>query len=589
MAATVVSMVATVSMETIRDDTNMFADAASLIRAAWSINRSRMIAQMVLFVVNGFTGGIGLLLLVPIVNAVAAVDGVVKVPLVGSLGLASHPLWLLLTIFLLLVGFQAVIGLVSNVNSTRLQQEVVDHLRSNALESVLKAKWAFVLQLQRSDIMQVVTAGSSRSGMAVNQMLNTIISTVLAISTAAIAVVVSPLVASLALVGVIALAVAQGTAIRPAHRLGRMLSEKNRRAHGVVVDSLDSLRLVRAHDASQIWVDRLVDAFSGAREVMIANTIRASSVSALTSLGTALAASALVLVSTWADVEPVSIAVLLVLVSRLSRQTQSVVRNATQLANSLPAVGEVVALTRVARDAVEVASPSSERVLPSSVVDKPGGALIEFEGVTYLHAGSGRGVHDVTFVVPDGRITALVGRSGSGKSTTADLALGLLYPQSGSVVVGGVELEPELSPWWRTHVAYVPQETVLISGTLRDNLVWSVSRSVSDEECLTALHRAAATFVDNLPNGLDTILGDRGVRLSGGERQRVAIARALLRTPSLLVLDEATSSLDDETEEAVLETIEQLVPTVTVLVIAHRQSTIARAHHVVWLEEGRVV
>jgi ABC-type multidrug transport system fused ATPase/permease subunit len=133
----------------------------------------------------------------------------------------------------------------------------------------------------------------------------------------------------------------------------------------------------------------------------------------------------------------------------------------------------------------------------------------------------------------------------------------------------------------------VPQETVLLAGTLRDNLVWSVRDEVSDEDCLVALERASAGFVHELPDGLDTLLGDRGVRLSGGERQRVAIARALLRQPDLLVLDEATSSLDDDTEAAVLDTVVGLVPAMTVLVIAHRRSTIELADHVVRIEAGR--
>jgi ATP-binding cassette subfamily C protein len=133
----------------------------------------------------------------------------------------------------------------------------------------------------------------------------------------------------------------------------------------------------------------------------------------------------------------------------------------------------------------------------------------------------------------------------------------------------------------------VPQETVLVPGTLRDNLVWSVPGGADDAACWEALQRAAADFTERLTDGLDTELGDRGIRLSGGERQRVAIARALLRKPTLLVLDEATSSLDDVTEAAVLRTVTALTPSVTVLVIAHRQSTIDAAHHVVHLVDGR--
>ena len=122
---------------------------------------------------------------------------------------------------------------------------------------------------------------------------------------------------------------------------------------------------------------------------------------------------------------------------------------------------------------------------------------------------------------------------------------------------------------------------MLIPGTLRDNLAWSVAGTVSDAQCWESLDRACARFAHDLPDGLDTLLGERGTYLSGGERQRVAIARALLRHPRLLVLDEATSSLDDATEARVLELARSLTPAVTVVMVAHRLSTIKAADHVV--------
>ncbi len=185
-------------------------------------------------------------------------------------------------------------------------------------------------------------------------------------------------------------------------------------------------------------------------------------------------------------------------------------------------------------------------------------------------------------------MTALTGPSGAGKSTTADLVLGLLEPDAGTVLIDGHRLTHAALRAWRARVAYVPQETILIPGTLRKNLLWSVGEA-TDAACWHALDRAAAAFARSLPDGLDTQLGDRGIRLSGGERQRVAIARALLRSPDLLVLDEATSSLDDATEAAVLELLRSLAPEVTVLVIAHRRSTIDAAGHVVELADGRAV
>jgi ABC-type multidrug transport system fused ATPase/permease subunit len=232
--------------------------------------------------------------------------------------------------------------------------------------------------------------------------------------------------------------------------------------------------------------------------------------------------------------------------------------------------------------------PEGEESTRPSEPPDPTTPLLDFRNVGFHYPNSDNGVRGLSFIVPRGEVTALMGHSGAGKSTTADLALGLLAPSTGELLVNGIALAPVDLRWWRRHVAYVPQETVLLPGTLRDNLVWSTPHTISDEQCWSALERSAAAFDRDLPDGLDTRLGDRGLRLSGGERQRVAIARALLREPSLLVLDEATSSLDDETESAVLDLITTLVPAVTVLVIAHRRSTLEAADHVVRLARGSV-
>jgi ATP-binding cassette subfamily C protein len=559
----------------------------TLIGTAWSLDRRRVLTQLVLLVLNGLLGGVGLLLLIPIVNSVADTVTTVQVPIIGGISLEDISLPLLLGAFMVLVVAQALVAYRSSVNSARLQQVLVDQLRHEAFAAVLRARWNYVTSLRRSDIIQTITTGSMRSGTAVNLLLTALVTLITALATAIVAILVSPFVSGLAVFGVLFLAVVQGRGVGTARRLGRMSTERNKTLQAVVVDSLDSLRLVRAHHASGVWIDRLADAFTSARDVQLAAVEKQSLSTAISTVATAAAAATLVLIASSADVEPASIIIIIILIGRLSRNAQSLVRTAIQLANALPAVSDISDLTSAALVAEE--SPSDEEghggVLPTT----EGKPLVTFREVTYAYPEGGRGVRKIDLIVPVGRITVITGPSGAGKSTLADLALGLLTPQSGQVDIGQTILIPSLLAWWRRHVSYVPQETVLIPGNLRDNLVWSVPGGASDDECRVALEKAAATFVDRLPDGLDSILGDKGIRLSGGERQRVAIARALLRRPTLLVLDEATSSLDDDTESAVLDTVGQLTPAVTVLVIAHRQSTIEAADHVVRLEDGQRV
>ena len=182
----------------------------------------------------------------------------------------------------------------------------------------------------------------------------------------------------------------------------------------------------------------------------------------------------------------------------------------------------------------------------------------------------------VTLRIPAGRTTAIVGPSGSGKSTLADLLLGLIVPAEGRVLVDETPLTPELLPAWRDQIGYVPQDSFHFHDTVRANLLWARPEA-SEAELQEALEVAAAGFVTRLPQGLDTVLGDRGVRLSGGERQRIALARALLRRPAMLILDEATSSLDSENERRVQDAIERLHGRLTILVITHRLTTVRLA------------
>ena len=195
---------------------------------------------------------------------------------------------------------------------------------------------------------------------------------------------------------------------------------------------------------------------------------------------------------------------------------------------------------------------------------------------------------NIDLTIPAGRTTAIVGASGSGKSTLADLLLGLIRPYEGTIVVGGVPLDRQHLRSWRSQIGYVAQDTFLFNETVRANLEW-VQPGATEAEILEALeHSAAAEFVGSLQNGIDTVIGERGVRLSGGERQRLSLARALLRKPRLLVLDEATSALDSDNEGRIYSAIQRLHGEMTIVIITHRLSTIRNADLIHVLESGRL-
>ncbi|RKI83970.1 ABC transporter ATP-binding protein [bacterium 0.1xD8-71] len=216
---------------------------------------------------------------------------------------------------------------------------------------------------------------------------------------------------------------------------------------------------------------------------------------------------------------------------------------------------------------------------------------IEVQGVTYCYPNTKEAVIDGAAIrIEKGKTVAFIGSTGSGKTTMVDIILGLLSPQKGRVMADYINVH-EKPKTFHAQVGYIPQVIYLSDDTIRNNIAFGVREDEIDEEAVLAAMKKAqlAEFIEGLPLGLDTIVGDRGVRLSGGQRQRIGIARALYHDPEILVLDEATSALDNETESAVMEAIENLQGMKTMIIIAHRLTTIRNVDRIYEVEKGRIV
>jgi ATP-binding cassette subfamily B protein/subfamily B ATP-binding cassette protein MsbA len=215
---------------------------------------------------------------------------------------------------------------------------------------------------------------------------------------------------------------------------------------------------------------------------------------------------------------------------------------------------------------------------------------IRFEGVGLRYGPElPPALSDVSFTLPKGRMLALVGPSGAGKSSIADLLTGLYAPTAGRILVDGVPLEQLELASWQQRLGVVSQDTFLFNATIAENIAFGMPGATQEQIEAACVSAQAAGFIEALPQGYGTLVGERGYRLSGGQRQRLSLARAILRDPELLILDEATSALDSQSERLVQEAIERFERDHTVLVIAHRMSTIVRADELLVLERGRVV
>jgi len=215
---------------------------------------------------------------------------------------------------------------------------------------------------------------------------------------------------------------------------------------------------------------------------------------------------------------------------------------------------------------------------------------IQIKNVSYHYPDADTNVlENVSFRIPKGVTVAFIGSSGAGKTTMADIILGLLVPQMGKIEADDLNVMKNLHTWQK-EIGYIPQVIYLSDDTIRNNIAFGVEESaIDDNAVLDAVRKAQLSeFIDALPDGLDTFVGDRGVRLSGGQRQRIGIARALYHDPEILVLDEATSALDNETEAAVMESMDSLHGTKTIIIIAHRLTTIRNADVIYEVNDGKV-
>ncbi|MDR3515030.1 MAG: ABC transporter ATP-binding protein [Azospirillaceae bacterium] len=525
--------------------------------------------------------GGGVVLLVPLLHHLELVTA----PAGGAEGLrapfAGLGLGGILAFYVVAVAGIAGIQYAHAVTSTGLVLDYGDSLRRRLHQAVMAMGWEGVMAQRGADLTHALTAEVGQCGYAVTLLLNLLSSGVQVPALLAVAVALSPrfTVGTVVLAGVIAVAMAPLN--RRAHALATAQATANRELHAEVADELAGLRVLKVLRAEAVRAQALAERVARLRQSHLVQIRAYAAASRLQQLVAAIAAAVGVWVGVW--ILGLGLADMLVLVLAFGRIMMVATRmqeQARQILRVLPVhsvLSQRLAEFRAAAEPRPVAPPPELR------------REIRLEGLGYWHRNATAAtLQDVDAVIPAFATTALVGSSGAGKSTLADLVMGLTTPSQGVIRVDDTVLDGPARVAWRARVGYVPQDPFLFHDTIRRNLL--LARPDAAEPALwRALDAAAADFVRHLPQGLDTVVGDRGLRLSGGERQRIVLARALLQQPMILVLDEATSALDQDTETRVLQTLRQLHGRMTVLVIAHRASTIALADHLIRLEAGIVV
>ncbi|WNQ12683.1 ABC transporter ATP-binding protein [Paenibacillus aurantius] len=538
--------------------------------------------------------GIGMLLLIPLLNLtgilgqesglpsyIRGLDFLAELPL-------SSGLLIILGSYMVLVTGQILIQRNLSMRDSRLNTGFLNHVRLETYRVLLKANWAFFIRKRKSDL---ITSMTEELGYVSNgtytflQFLTSLVFTVIQIG---IAFWLSAKLTLFVLICGLALAFFSRTFIRKSRHHGGRMSELARSYMGGMSDHFNGIKDIKSNrleGTQEAWMRNWCKQMGEEREAQ-------ARVKLDSQLFYKLSAAMLLVFFLYGSVmlfhsEGQSLLVVMLIFSRLWPRFTGIQSNLESMAASIPALKSLRELQREAREAEEQNGTGTEK---GNAVPIPLQTGLECRNVSFRYSREGGyALKDIQVRIRPHEMTAIVGRSGAGKSTLVDLLMGMLEPESGEVTMDGQKLTGERILSLRQSMSYVPQDPFLFNGTIRENLRMMLPEA-DEEQMWEALGQsAAADFVRKLPQGLDTVIGDRGIRLSGGERQRLVLARALLRQPLILVLDEATSALDTENETKIQQVLESLKGRLTLIVIAHRLSTIRSADQVIVLDQGRVV
>lgn len=542
-----------------------------------------------LIVALSLTEGIGLLMLIPLLQLVdIQLDpdgsvGRIAQYVSTAFGRLGIPLTLIsvLTVYVLII---AVHGLLSRWQTTTgftLQREFIVYLRKRLYRAIVSTNWVFFSRKRISDFTHVLTSEVDRIGVATYHLLHMTATGIVALVYVLLAIKISAVMTVVAFLCGSALLIVLGRKIRISRRAGRDLTESTRALYASISEHLGGIKTAKSYGAEMRHTEIFGRLSEEVRDQFVIAIRNQAEVRYWFDVGAVIALSVVLYISrTYLALDTASLLLLLFLFGRILPRFSAIQQDLMGFVNYIPAWSAATEQESLCLGAAETEPESNEPIEFRSAVRL---ASVDF---SYQDTPT---LSEINLEIPAGRTAAIVGPSGSGKSTLADIVIGLIEPANGRVTIDGVPLTPERLRAWRDRIGYVAQDTFLFHDTIRANLVWA-HREATEDDLWEALRLASAeVFVKALAEGLDTIVGDRGVRLSGGERQRLALARALLRKPALLILDEATSNLDSENEQRILRAIDDLHGSITILLISHRLATVRHADLIHVLDEGRLV
>ncbi|MFJ5768898.1 ABC transporter ATP-binding protein [Psychrobacillus sp. NPDC093180] len=550
--------------------------------------------NLICMMLIGLLESVGIFLLIPLIGLTGildiSTDGISLLSWMTNIfsGIPETvSLLIILGVYVLLMVGQSVFKRNQTILGAKIQQGFIRRLKEDTYRSLLQANWGFYLKKRKSDIINIMTNEMYNVNAGVYLFLQLISSLIFTCIQIAIAFYLSVTMTSFILFFGLILLLFSKKFIRSSQSFGKETVELTQTYLAGMTDHFNGIKDIKSNSLEESHLNW----FFSLTKKMEQNKIKLTTVNTTSQMIFKMVSAILIAIFVFISIkmfaaQPAQIMLIMIIFTRLWPRITGIQSNLEQLGATIPSLRALLNLQNESLEARELHNTDYKNVKPIAITQGLNCLHVHFK---YNRKEDTYALKNINIHIPANRMTAIVGPSGAGKSTLIDMLMGLNQADQGMVTIDHEPLTENNLVSLRKLVSYIPQDPFLFNATIRENLLL-IDPDAMEETVWEALEfAAAADFVRKLPQGLDTLIGDRGIRLSGGERQRLVLARAILRKPSILVLDEATSALDVENELKIQGAIERLKGTMTIIVIAHRLSTIRNADQVLVMDGGEII
>ena len=542
-----------------------------------------------LMVLISLIQGISLILLVPLLQLVGLNVGQ------GSLGQIANLITTIFTtlglqlnllnvliLYVVVISFSSILNRFQTLRASDIEFQFAAHLRKQLYIAITNSNWLFLTRMKSSNFAHALTNEIERISIGTGQFLTLLSSIMILIVYIIFALKLAGIITGIIFIAGVCILLLLRRMVTKSRSKGQEITTTTQDLYSSILQHLDGMKTIKSFGMQEDNINVFSNQTNQVAKNYLDSIKSYADVKLLFDIGTVIVLAIMVLFLIQIIKLPTaSLFLLIYLFVMMIPQFSTIQRSYQYFINMLPAYDNVMNLEKQCLENSEVTESIGYKIKLNNAVN--------LMNINFSYNNKNSLMKNLNLNIIAGKTTAIVGPSGAGKSTIADLVMGIIQPNEGEIKADNIPISQNIMKSWRDQIGYVAQDTFLFNETIKFNLLLSQPKALT-EDIIQALKLASAyDFVSKLPEGINTYIGDRGVQLSGGEKQRLALARALLRRPSLLILDEATSNLDSKNEKKILKAIDELHGKITILVIAHRLTTIKNADCIYLLDNGQIL